>query len=64
MTCEPVLAGKGKSKKTIEECTTKLTSSTVTFTSTGARIVAVLSRGKTLYATGSAIESGRKSQCC
>jgi hypothetical protein len=62
VTCKAVARGEGKHKKTVQDCTAKLTSSPVTFTSTGARIKAALSRGKFVYATGSAIKAGKRCQ--
>ena len=62
VTCKSLANGKRKHKKTVQKCVTKLTSSPVTFRSTGARIAAVLSRGKVLYATGSAIYSGKQTK--
>jgi streptogramin lyase len=62
VTCTPVTTGKGKHKKTVQRCTSKLTSSPVKFTTVGTAIAADLSRGKVLYATGSAIDSGRQTR--
>jgi hypothetical protein len=59
VTCKPVTTGTGKNKKTIQKCTTELTSAPVTITTTGTSIAAVLSRGKLVYATGSATISGK-----
>ena len=60
VTCKSVTTGKGAHKKAAQKCTAKLTSSAIT--SAGARVAAVLSRGKVVYATGSAIVSGKKTQ--
>ncbi len=62
VTCKAVTKGKVKHKKTIEKCTTTLTSSPVTITTAGASITAVLSQGKIVYATGSAIGSGKQTK--
>ena len=62
VTCKSVTTGKGKHRKTVQKCTTKLTSSPVRFTTAGASIAAVLSRGKIIYATGSAIDSGKRTK--
>ena len=43
VTCKSVTTGKGKHKKTLQKCATKLTSSPVTFTSTRGLAAAVLS---------------------
>ena len=55
VTCKPLTSGKLKRRAPLRQCTTKLTSSPVTFTSSGAKIVAVLSRGGVVYATGSMV---------
>jgi len=60
--CKSVTAGSAKNKKTIQRCTIKLTSSPVTITTTGGSIKAVLSRGKIVYATGSATVSGKQTK--
>jgi hypothetical protein len=66
--CKSVTTGTGKNnnknkhKKTVQKCTIKLTSSPVTITITGASIAAVLSRGKIVYATGSAAISGENTK--
>jgi hypothetical protein len=58
VTCKSVTTGKGKHKKTVQKCTTKLTSSPVKFTTSGrTALVASLARGKIVYAVGSAIRS-------
>jgi hypothetical protein len=62
VTCTPLTTGKGKHKKTVQKCTSKLTSSPVKFTTAGTAMTADLSRGKVLYATGSAIDSGRQTR--
>ncbi len=68
VTCKSVTTGPGKNnnknnnKKTIQKCTIKLTSSPVTITTTGGSIKAVLSRGKIVYATGSATISGKQTK--
>ena len=62
VTCKSVTTGKGKHKKTLQKCATKLTSSPVTFTTTRDLAAAVLSRGDIVYATGSAIRLGTRSQ--
>lgn len=59
VTCKSVTAGTDKNKKTIQKCTIKLASSPVTIMTTGRSIKAVLSRGKVVYATGSATVSGK-----
>jgi hypothetical protein len=59
VTCKSVIVGTGKNTKAIQKCTTELTSAPVTITTTGASIAAVLSRGKVVYATGSATVSGK-----
>jgi hypothetical protein len=59
VTCKSITTGTGKNKKTIQKCTTKLTNSPVTITTTSASIAVVLSRGKVVYATGSATVSGK-----
>ncbi len=43
-------------------CKVELVTGPVTFTAAGAAIAAVLSRGKVVYATGSAIDSGKKTK--
>jgi hypothetical protein len=58
VTCKSITVGKGKHKRSARKCTTKLTSSPVTITTTGAPVAAVLSRGDVVYATGSAISAG------
>ena len=58
MTCKAVTTGKGKHKKTVQKCTSKLTSSPVTFTTAATAAAAVLTRGGVRYASGSAIRSG------
>jgi hypothetical protein len=55
--CKSTVTGKGKHKKTVQKCTTEMKSSPVKFTTAGAAIAAVLSRGKVIYATGSAVAS-------
>ena len=60
--CKSVSTGMGKHKKTIQKCTTKLTSSPITITATGGAMSAALSRGKVVYATGSAVNSGRQTK--
>jgi hypothetical protein len=62
VTCTLLTMGKGKHKKTVQKCTSKLTSSPVKFTTAGTAITAALSRGKILYATGSAIDSGKQTK--
>ncbi len=62
VTCTPFTTGKGKHKKTVQKCTSMLTSSPVKFTTAGTAIAAVLLRGKLLYATGSAIDSGKRTE--
>ncbi len=62
VTCKSVTTGKAKHKKTLQKCATKLTSSPVTFTTTRGLAAAVLSRGDVVYATGSAIRLGTRSQ--
>jgi hypothetical protein len=53
-----VTTGKGKHKKTVQKCTTKLTSSPVKFKTSGrTAFAASLARGKVVYAVGSAIRS-------
>lgn len=61
VTCKSVSTGTGKHKKTIQKCTIKLTSSPVT-TIGGGAMTAVLSRGKVVYATGSAVVSGKRTK--
>ncbi len=58
--CKSVTTGTGKKKKTVQKCTTKLTSSPVKFTTSGAATSAVLSRGGVVYATGTATRSGNR----
>ena len=60
VTCKSHTKGTGKHRKIVQKCTTKLMSFPVTITTAGASIAAVLSRGKVLYATGSAIVSGKQ----
>jgi len=64
VTCQSVTTGKGKGKrrKTIQKCTTKLTSSPINFTATETRVAAVLSREHVVYATGVAIGTGKHTQ--
>jgi Collagen triple helix repeat (20 copies)/Kelch motif len=62
VTCKPATTGKGKHKKTLLKCTTKLTSSPVKFTTAVASSLAVLSRGRVIYATGSAGRLGNKTK--
>jgi hypothetical protein len=59
VTCKSATTGTGTNRKTVQKCTTKLVSSPVTITTTGASIAAVLSRGRVVYATGSATVSGK-----
>ncbi len=54
-TCKSVTTGHGERRRTVQRCTTRLTSSPVTFTGVGARFAASLSRGRVVYATGSVI---------
>jgi N-acetylneuraminic acid mutarotase len=60
VTCVVVATGKRSHVKTVKRCTTKLTSGPVTFTSSKTVASAVLSRDGTVYATGSEIETGRR----
>ncbi len=60
--CKSVTTGTGKKKKTVQKCTTKLTSSPVKFTTSGAATSAVLSRRRVVYATGSATRSGNRTR--
>ncbi len=62
VTCKSVTIGSGRHRKAVEKCTTKLTSSPITFKITGAVVTAVLLRGKIQYATGREISSGRVTQ--
>jgi hypothetical protein len=62
VTCKRVTKGKGNHKKTTQKCTTKLTSKPVKFKTAGDVSSAVLSRGDIVYATGSAIRSGRSTR--
>jgi hypothetical protein len=62
ITCKSATTGKGKHKKTVQRCTTSLTSSPIKITTAGASTAAVLSRGKTVYATGSATRSGKQTK--
>ena len=62
MTCKPVITGKGRRKKTVEKCTTRLTSSPVKFTTARQVLSAVLSRGDVIYAAGSAIRTGKNTK--
>jgi hypothetical protein len=62
VTCKSVTTGKGKHKKTVQKCTTKLTSSPVKFSSARSVIAVVLSRGDVVYATGSAIRASNKTK--
>jgi Collagen triple helix repeat (20 copies)/Galactose oxidase, central domain len=62
VTCKPVATGRGKHRKTVQKCATKLMGSPITFTTTEARVVAVLSRERVVYATGVAISSGKQTQ--
>jgi hypothetical protein len=62
VTCKSVTTGKGKYRKTVQKCATKLTSSPITFTTTETRVVAVLSREHVVYATGVATSSGKQTQ--
>jgi Glycine rich protein/Abnormal spindle-like microcephaly-assoc'd, ASPM-SPD-2-Hydin len=62
VTCKPVTKGKGKHKKTVQKCSTKLTSSPVKFTTAGDLIAAVLSRGDIVYAKGSAVRAGKQTK--
>lgn len=54
--------GKRKHKKTVQKCTTKLTTSPIKFTTAGNFIAAVLSRGHVVYATGSATRAGKRTK--
>jgi hypothetical protein len=60
--CKPITTGAGKHGKTVEKCTTKLTSSPVSFTTTGMQDTVMLSRNGILYATGLAIRSGNRTR--
>jgi hypothetical protein len=60
--CKSVSTGNGTRSKAVEKCVTKLTSSPITFTTTGTRDTVVLSRNRVLYATGVAICSGKETQ--
>ncbi len=62
LTCQSVTTGKDKRRKTVQKCTTKLASSPSTFTATETRVVATLSRGHIVYATGVAINTGKHTQ--
>jgi hypothetical protein len=62
VTCQLVTTGKGKHRKTVQKCTTKLTTSPITFTAAAPRVVAVLSREHIVYATGVAISAGKQTQ--
>jgi hypothetical protein len=62
VTCQSVTTGRGKHRKTVQRCTTKLTSSPVTFAATETRVVAALSREHIVYATGVAISTGKQTQ--
>jgi hypothetical protein len=54
VTCKAVTSGNGKHKKTVQQCTTRLTSSPVKFTAGGASAAAVISRRGRVYARGTA----------
>jgi len=60
--CKSVTTGKSKHKAPLQQCTTRLTSSPVTFTSSKVKFAAVLSRGKVRYGTGTLIKSAKESQ--
>ncbi len=62
VSCRSVTTGKGKHKhkKAVRQCSTKLTSSPVKFTT--AAIAAVVSRGEVVYARGSAAGAGRQTK--
>jgi hypothetical protein len=62
VSCKSVTTGTGKKKKTVQKCTTRLTSSPVKFTTTGVATAAVLSRGGVVYATGTATRSGNQTR--
>ncbi len=62
VTCQSVTTGKGKHRKTVQRCTTKLTSSPITFATTETRVVAALSREHIVYATGVAISTGKQTR--
>ena len=62
VTCNAVTTDAGKARKTVQQCTTKLMSSPITITTAGASIAAVLSRGKVVYATGSATKSRKQTK--
>jgi hypothetical protein len=62
VSCKSVTTGTGKKKKTVQKCTTRLTSSPVKFTITGVATSAVLSRGGVVYATGTATRSGSQTR--
>ena len=64
VTSRTVTTGKGKRKKTVQKCTTKLTSSPVKFTTTRDVSAAVLSRGDVVYATGLASRAATRPRCC
>jgi len=60
--CKSVTTGTGKKRKTVQKCTTRLTSAPVKFTTTGVATTAVLSRGGVVYATGTATRSGNRTR--
>jgi hypothetical protein len=62
ITCTTVRHGHGSSATSSQTCRARPTRATVTITSSGVRIAAVLSRGGVVYAKGVAIESGRAKQ--
>jgi hypothetical protein len=62
VTCRSARTDRGRHDKTVERCTTMLTSSPATITTGGAPIPAVLSREKVVYATGSAFGLGEQTR--
>lgn len=64
VSCKAVTTGKGKRKKILQQCSTKLASSPVTITTAGASIAAMLSRGGVVYATGSDSHSNTRPNWC
>ncbi|MGI8572155.1 MAG: kelch repeat-containing protein [Solirubrobacteraceae bacterium] len=58
ISCKSVVTGKRKHRKTVQRCTSRLTSSPIKITTTARSVTAVLSRNGIVYATGQAIRSG------
>ncbi len=60
VTCKPVTTGRRNHKKTVQSCTTQMTSSPVKLANGGPLSAAILVRGGLVYAIGSASRSGKR----